>query len=342
MKATIRSIADLAGVSKTTAERALKDLPGVNIETRKRIMKIAQEVGYTPNIIGRALAKNKAKIRIGAILPISDVAVKIKEGMEVANREFKDFGFEILFKFVEDFNIEEHIRAVQEFRRSSVQALIVRPFDDDTLIREINLFADEKENVVTYNSNIEEINSLCYVGQNDFQSGETAADLLAKLLATKGDIVIISGLQQLLCLKQRIEGFKSVIAGHKDMRIVDIISNKEVEDEVYQKTYRFFSENQNIQGIYVSGGTGKCIEAIGTSLNETNLCRKVKLVCCETYAETVKLLKEGIIDFTISHNLYYQGYFPVKVIFNKIMYGLNPENRIVTTDIVIRTKMNVL
>ena len=52
---TIKDIARKAGVSYATVSRALNDHPEVNEGTRKRILKIAAEIGYQPNAIARGL-----------------------------------------------------------------------------------------------------------------------------------------------------------------------------------------------------------------------------------------------------------------------------------------------
>jgi DNA-binding LacI/PurR family transcriptional regulator len=53
---TIADIARRAGVSKGAVSFALNDQPGVSAETRQRVLAIAQEIGWTPNGVARALS----------------------------------------------------------------------------------------------------------------------------------------------------------------------------------------------------------------------------------------------------------------------------------------------
>jgi len=46
---TLRDIAANAGVSRMTASKALRDAPGVSLDNRQRIKKIAKKLGYIPN-----------------------------------------------------------------------------------------------------------------------------------------------------------------------------------------------------------------------------------------------------------------------------------------------------
>ncbi|MDO5700810.1 MAG: LacI family DNA-binding transcriptional regulator [Bowdeniella nasicola] len=57
---TIRDIAREAGVSATAVSFALNNRPGIAPETRKRILELAQTLGWTPSIAARALSSSKA------------------------------------------------------------------------------------------------------------------------------------------------------------------------------------------------------------------------------------------------------------------------------------------
>ena len=54
MAITAQKIAELAGVSRGTVDRALKNRTGVNPETKEKILEIARKYNYKPNLIGKA------------------------------------------------------------------------------------------------------------------------------------------------------------------------------------------------------------------------------------------------------------------------------------------------
>ena len=68
MAVTLQQIAEAAGVSRGTVDRALNNRGRIRPEVEEKIKKIAQEMGYQPSRAGRALAMAKRKIRIGVIL----------------------------------------------------------------------------------------------------------------------------------------------------------------------------------------------------------------------------------------------------------------------------------
>ena len=61
--ATIKDIADLAGVSRGTVDRVLNNRGAVNSQTAEKIMEIVRALDYRPNKAGTALAAQKKKYR---------------------------------------------------------------------------------------------------------------------------------------------------------------------------------------------------------------------------------------------------------------------------------------
>jgi LacI family transcriptional regulator len=59
-KIKIEDVARMAGVSPATASRALRDQALVQIETRERIKKIANQLGYSPHAAARTLASRRS------------------------------------------------------------------------------------------------------------------------------------------------------------------------------------------------------------------------------------------------------------------------------------------
>ena len=66
--ATIKEIAELAGVSRGTVDRVLNNRGAVNAETEAKIRSIMKQLHYKPNKAGMALAAQKKKYLIGIIM----------------------------------------------------------------------------------------------------------------------------------------------------------------------------------------------------------------------------------------------------------------------------------
>lgn len=70
-KPTIKTIAQIAGVSHVAVSRALRGCSDISAETTKRIREIAEEIGYTPNATARNLSSKRSST-IGMIVPSLD------------------------------------------------------------------------------------------------------------------------------------------------------------------------------------------------------------------------------------------------------------------------------
>ncbi|SFJ43559.1 LacI family DNA-binding transcriptional regulator [Jannaschia pohangensis] len=78
----IHEVAKAAGVSLMTVSRAMRGVDGVSDRTRKRIVRLAQEMGYFPNSAARALAVTNSTL-VGISLPtlMNDVFADVLSGM---------------------------------------------------------------------------------------------------------------------------------------------------------------------------------------------------------------------------------------------------------------------
>lgn len=67
MTVTSKQIAELCQVSRGTVDRALNNRPGVNAETRAKILRAAEQLGYRPHFLASSLAKGKT-MTLGVIV----------------------------------------------------------------------------------------------------------------------------------------------------------------------------------------------------------------------------------------------------------------------------------
>ncbi len=68
MSVTIKDIARAAGVSFSTVSKALNDSPRVKQSTKSKILNIAEQMGYHPNLVARHLVSKKSNT-IGVVWP---------------------------------------------------------------------------------------------------------------------------------------------------------------------------------------------------------------------------------------------------------------------------------
>ena len=64
---TLKDVAKVAGVSYATVSRALSGSPEIGESTRKRVIKICEEMGYTPDAVARSMVMKRTNI-IGLVV----------------------------------------------------------------------------------------------------------------------------------------------------------------------------------------------------------------------------------------------------------------------------------
>lgn len=74
MPITIKDVAKLAGVSPSTVSRTCSNHPSISIQTKERVRKAMQELGYEPNFQASNLVNQNSRT-IGIVLPISETEV---------------------------------------------------------------------------------------------------------------------------------------------------------------------------------------------------------------------------------------------------------------------------
>src|ERR1700675_1093710 len=125
-KRGIHRIAEMANVSIGTVDRALHGRGGIKDATRKRILQIAQQIGYSPNLAARALSVAKSRVRIGVCIPkeIRFFYDQLWGGVVDEARHFEQLGVEFLNRPVETLG-EGDIEVFKELIESRVDGIVI-------------------------------------------------------------------------------------------------------------------------------------------------------------------------------------------------------------------------
>ncbi|MDE6830878.1 MAG: LacI family DNA-binding transcriptional regulator, partial [Lachnospiraceae bacterium] len=106
MAVTIQQIADKAGVSRGTVDRALNNRGRINPEVADQIRQIAEEMGYAPKNRKRSIS-SKGKLRIGVVTQLarSSFMLEVNRGIRQAAEELAEKGIALLVR--EGLSVDE-------------------------------------------------------------------------------------------------------------------------------------------------------------------------------------------------------------------------------------------
>lgn len=257
MAITLQQIADLAGVSRGTVDRALNNRGRIKPEVEQRIKKIAKDVGYKPSRAGRALAMAKKNIKIGVILQLAQTPFMkdVLIGLKAAKLEAESFGASVKIHKINGVNPTEVIQIMEKMKSEKFNGIALSPSQDNLLIKLIDKFSQEYNiPIITFNSDLENTARLCFIGQNAVKSGQTAAGLMGEITNGQGQIIIISGHEENPSLQQRADGFNREISiSYPQINNLGIRYAYD-DDWVAEKiTDEILDKYPNLKGIYITG-----------------------------------------------------------------------------------------
>lgn len=312
--ATIREIAELAGVSRGTVDRVLNNRGSVNEETAERIRAIIRQLDYKPNRAGIALAAQKKKYLIGVILfsrknPFFD---HVMQGFSDKAEELSLYGCEISVKRVA-YHPEAQLSAIRACLKEGIQGLIITPYNGDEIREELNKLIRSGIPVITVNSDAEGVRRLSYVGSDYYNSGEAAGALMKLVTSGSVRLGIVNGDNNILCHTQRISGFVDKLSD--DARFKVVCQGESLDDDktAYELVSRMLHSHPDINAFYftAAGVYGGC-RAIAELAPE----KDIKVITFDEVPSTVEMMQKNIITATICQEPYWQGSKSLEVMFS--------------------------
>lgn len=328
-KARIKDIALKAGVSIGTVDRVLHERGEVAEETRRKVLQIAGELSYSPDYMARAL-KTRKKIRLLSLLPepTEENAFWSRHpyGIRKALDELDPFPMTI-----EQFTFD--IRNEKDFQKKADEVLkyhpdgvILAPIFKAESILFCKKLTDEHIPFAFIDGFIEETDFLSYTGEDIFQSGRVAGQLIDMITPVEKDILVINiarNLQNIHHLNNRTQGFLSYFpdkgknCGKKiSLNIPDIETEKirlRIENDIFRKN--------DIGSIFITGSKSfKIAEFL-----EAEGIYAVNIVGYDLLDKNVRYLKSGIIKFLIGQRPEEQIYKGIKKLFDFLSLNRLPE-----------------
>lgn len=124
MGVKLKDIAIAAGVSEGTASLAVNGRPGVNEETKKKVLAIANEMGYVPSANAKSLAEKKSGL-IGVLVPnISNLFYSTL--VRQLENVLRDMGYQMIMATTESSK-EYEKKIVEQFVSFRVEGAVIYP-----------------------------------------------------------------------------------------------------------------------------------------------------------------------------------------------------------------------
>lgn len=339
MAVTAQQIADLAGVSRGTVDRALHNRGRVNPEVAAKIHKIAAELGYKPNLIGQALVKSKRDFKLGAILQSTETPTMqiVRAGVQRAAEELAASGVELIMRENRGLDTELVLEHIEELVQQGVQGLAIAPNNSPEIRQCIDELYEQGIPVITLNSDAPGSKRLAFIGMDNYRAGQTAAGLLRLMLPEGGKVLPLAGHLNNTAHNNRLNGFFDTIKGEKGIELLSFQPCFDRDDYAHEITQHALRANPDLTGIYVAsnGQLGAC-----QAIEEEGRKGSVKVVAFDLNPLNMELLGSDSLSFVLDQEAFEQGYRPPFLLYEYLMHKKKPEKELLYTDIAIRTKYN--
>ncbi len=235
MTVTLKDIAIRAGVTSATVSMVINNKPNISETTRKKVLKIAKELNYYPNVIARGLATKKSN-SIGVIVPnlASSFVVRVLQGIKSTNRDI-----EYTVQLFDTIGQKE--RESQLFQRLARERRIdgVILISSTVTEEELNVFAEESVPSIIVARRCEHLDSV-------YVNNEQGAFDATEYLIAKGhtNIACITTRKQGIPTEERVNGYLRALRSHQIERHDEILF--EVPDDSMENGVEIFSRLKDI------------------------------------------------------------------------------------------------
>lgn len=330
MGVTLKEIAALAGVHRSTVDKVLHKRPGVSDEVRRRVQAVIDETGYRPNPVGRALQKQSAVIRLAAILLEVDARPFMERGIRKAVDALHMYNIQVDYHACAYGDVETQLEQIECAIRGQVDGIILSPLSADSVREAVNRAVAAGIPVVCTNTDIEGTGRLCYVGEDAAKASRIAGRIMGEFLGGAGEIAVITSTSAMRTgtyfLKVRETGFQGYMAENfPGIHIVESVPSLENPAMTYQMTLELLRRQPELRGVYVVGGG---VREVGRAIRETGCGGRLKVVCFEDYPEILELLRENIVTCTINSDTVRQGELPVRILIDYLMQDERPAENV--------------
>ena len=202
MAVTNRDVAAAAGVSTATVSHVFNGTRFVAEATKRRVMEVAEQLQYVPNVSASSLRSNKSK-RIGLLVPSisSYFSVDILDAVE---QIMKENGYQVVLGCSHD-DLQREKQQIDSFNFQQVDGMLMFPAPGD------HSYLDQmprKYPIVFIDRDAEACDRDLIVGDNEQATYQLVCQMIRE---GHRKIGIISSKEKLSSLKERVIGYRRAL-----------------------------------------------------------------------------------------------------------------------------------
>ena len=300
VRATVRDVAEKAGVSVATVDRVLNRRARVSGETARRVLEAAQTLGFHASaLLQKRVDERQTERHLGFLLQRKSEKFYEALALELtrATREARGISGRATVHYLDDLTPARVAAAIMDLGKRC-DALAIVAADHPRITEAVERVAERAVPVFTLLSDISAPTRLGFIGIDHRKAGRTAAWTVTRLAGAPGRVGIIVGSHRYLGQELCEMSFRSYCREHAPaFELLDSRISFENAGFAQEATMNLLRRAPDLVGLYVAGGG---MEGVIAALREWEAGRRVVTVCNELIPETRAALIDGIVDLVIA------------------------------------------
>jgi len=273
---------------------------------------------------------------------------EVELGMRAAEKKLK--GCQVRWFVPPKEDVRAQVSTFESFIAQGIDGIVIGPSNPAAIKTVVQRALNAGIPVITFDTDAPDSGRLLYVGTDNYKAGYEAGKVMVKVLKGKGKVAICTGSLTALNSVQRMEGFRAALK-RTQVQVVETYNDGEDKAKALanaQAALQKYPDLAGFYGVYAFNGPA-CAQAVKMA----GKVGKVKIVCFDTTAEHMQLIKQGLITATIGQRPFMMGYRSTEILYRMVTEGVDkvlrdlkmeklpPEKRHLDTGIDIVTKVNM-
>lgn len=318
--ATIKEIAEAAGVSVGTVDRILHNRGRFSVKTAEKIHALVKEMGYTPNMHARGLKKT-VKHSFSVIIPMMDQDDGywnlVIDGIKTAQDELKTFGTQINLYQFDRYSEESYQKAFMNAVNDESIGMVITPVRQKQCKELLKICTKP---YLFIDSDIPDIQEkLTYIGQASRESGVLSAKLMSLLVLRRSEvrILVIYPYGENSHIDERISGFTKSLKERLENPVITTFMMNEGRD----LNHFVQSRDESYDGIFVANSL---VYSVASSLKID-----IPIIGYDIIPQHINLVADGTIDFIITQEPKEQGQLGIRTLYDVLILKKDIEKSII-------------
>lgn len=340
----IKDIAERAGTSKGTVDRVLHNRGRVAEDVRERILAIIKELNYEPNPIAQSL-KSQRTYHIAVLIPDAEVDSYWEAplaGIERAEKELRQYGIRISRHVFTPHVVQSFLAKANEATKENPDGVLIAPVFYKEVMPFFENWKSQGTPYVLFNTQIESVDPLCYIGQDSYRSGSLAAKILSYGLPDPCSLLVLhinEDIPNSAHLITKEQGFRDYFLQREEVSQYQVISRDIDAFDVNIDAHleEILTTDPVVKGIYVTNS--KAFEV--AAYLEKHGIEGIKLVGYDLLQPNLDYLENGRIHFLINQNPLGQGYWGIHQLANYLVFNQEiPPIKFLPLDIITKENLD--